>query len=224
MKFVSLSLVSAGLILSSAAALAAPITLTFTGLKDQEPINNYYNGGSGGFGSTGGTNYGISFTSNSLALISRDAGGMGNFSNVPPPATNTIAFFLNGIGDTMNVAAGFTTGFSFYYTSPFYSGSVDVYSGLNGTGTLLAVDTLAQTAGYCDPAFAFSCWVNNGVAFSGTAESVVFAGVANQVGFADITTGASSVPPSVPEPSTLVLAGTGLLGLAGAARRRFLKA
>jgi hypothetical protein len=220
------SLIVAALVLGGvSAAYAAPITLTFTGLQNLEPIENYYNGGAGGFGSTGGPNYGISFTSNSLALISNEDGGTGDLSRVPAPGNDTAAFFLSGVGDTMNVAGGFTTGFSFYYAAPYYTGTVDVYSGLNGTGTLLASDTLGLTSANCDPLENYSCWVNSGVSFAGTAESAAFSGTANYVAFADITTGADAVPsPSTvtPEPSTLVLLGSGLLGIVGAARRRLM--
>ena len=148
-KFV-LALALAMLVMACVGAQAAVITLTFTGLGDQEPIDNYYNGGFGGFGSGPGPNYGIIFSSDSLALISSLDGGSGDFSNVPPPATNTIAFFLNGVGDTMDVPAGFTTGFSFYYAAAAgIGGSVDVYSGLDGTGTNLAHLDLPPNGGNC---------------------------------------------------------------------------
>lgn len=206
----------------SARAFADPVTLTFTGLQNLEPIENYYNGGTGGFGSSGGTNYGIAFSSDSLAVISQLDGGTGNFSNVPPPATTTIAFFLNGAGDTMNVAAGFTTGFSFYYAAANTPGSVSVYSGLNGTGTLLDTINLAVNGSGCDSSgLAYDCWTEEGVAFSGTAESVVFGGAANYIGFADVTLGASSVPTgATPEPGSFVLMGSGLIAAAGMVRRR----
>jgi hypothetical protein len=208
---------------SAIAAHAGTVTLTFTGLQNTEAIDNFYNGGTGGNGSTGGPNYGISFSSDSLAIISNKDGGTGNFSDVPPPATNTIAFFLNGPGDVMDVAAGFNTGFSFYYAST-EPGSVQVWSGLDGTGTLLATDALPTTPSNCDPTETYSCWVNSGVAFGGSAESVIFSGAANFIGFADITLGASAVPPAVPEPSNLILAGSGLLSVIGAFRRRIFKA
>lgn len=212
-----LSLMLALLLFFGAVAAQATVVLDFAGLKDQEPIDNYYNGGFGGLGSGPGPNYGIAFTSDSLALISSDKGGTGNFSL--NPGVN-IAFFLNGAGDTMNVAAGFTTGFSFYYASPFYSGSVGVYDGLNGSGNLLATLSLANTPGYCDPNHAYSCWVAQGVTFAGTAESVVFSGVANYIGFADITLGSKN--PGSPEPGTLIMLGSGVLGLAGVLRRKFM--
>ena len=203
------------LAMGAARAYADTVTLTFTGVGNDVPIGNYYNGGAGG-------NLGIAFSSNSLAIVSEEAGGSGNFSNVPPPATNTIAFFLNGVGDTMDVAAGFTTGFSFYYSAT-EAGSVQVWSGLDGTGTLL--DTIALTANTsadrCDSSgLTYDCWTNIGAAFSGTAESVIFSGAANYIGFADITLGAASVPTATPEPSSLVLLGSGLVGLAGAVRRK----
>jgi hypothetical protein len=210
------------LALGTAVASASSVTLTFTGLQDEEAIDNYYNGGVGGNGSGPGPNYGIAFSSNSLAIISEADGGTGNFDNVPPPAGTTIAFFLNGVGDTMDVAAGFDTGFSFDYSATT-TGSVSVYSGLDGTGTLLATLNLAANDGTsCDSSdFTYTCWTEQGVAFGGTAESVVFGGAADFIGFANITIGASSVPPpSTPEPGSLVLLGSSLFGGAGMMLRR----
>ncbi len=207
---------------ASAVSFADTETLTFTGLQNNEPILNYYNGGAGGFGSTGGPNYGISFSPDSLAIISGLVGGTGNFSNVPAPATNTIAFFLSGAGDTMNVASGFLNGFSFYYAAANTPGSVSVFSGQDGGGSLLYTFNLAVNGSGCDSSGEpYDCWTEEGINFAGTAESVVFGGAANYIGFADVTLGASTVPPTVtPEPGTLMLAGTGLLGAAGAIRRR----
>jgi hypothetical protein len=65
-------------------APGAVITLTFEGLQNLEPISDYYSGGLG-------PNYGITFTSDSLALISQWTGGTGNFDG--SPTMPTIAFF-----------------------------------------------------------------------------------------------------------------------------------
>lgn len=207
-------------------AFASSVTLTFTGLQNLEPVDNYYNGGAGGNGTTGGTNYGISFSSNSLALINGANGGSGNVSNEPAPATDTSLVFLSGSGDIMDDVAGFTTGFSFYYSAPVYPGTVSVYSGLDGTGSLLGTVSLNTTPQGCDSSGTnYDCWVNTGVAFAGTAESVNFSGTANYIVFSDITLGASSVPPPnpgpAPEPSSFVMLGSGLLAGAGMLRRRF---
>ena len=203
----------------SLSACANVVTLTFEGLQDLEPINDYYNGGFGGMGSGPGPNYGISFTPDSLAIISKYNGGTGNFHGSMAPSPNSCAFFLSGAGDTMNVSAGFTTGFSFFYTAPIYPGTVTVWSGLNGTGSLLATldlpltpDTVNTTGEHYDG------WMPAGVAFAGTAESAIFTGTANYIGFDNITLG-SQTPGGVPDGgATALLLGIGVLCLAGLRR------
>lgn len=194
-------------------ARAEVVQLTFEGLGNLAPVGGFYNGGAGG-------SYGITFAGGALALVDRDAGGTGEFGGEPSPST--ILFFLEGSA-VMNVAAGFDTGFSFYYTSPFEPGTVRVYGGPDGTGALLASILLPLTPlnGAPDPTGIYSPFVAAGVSFAGTARSVDFGGTSNQIGFDDITLG-SATPDiaAIPEPGSLALLGAGLLGLAAAAGRR----
>ncbi len=114
----------------------------------------------------------------------------------------------------MNVAAGFKTGFSFFYADQVgFTGSVSVFSGLSGTGSLLASLSLPSTP---DP---YNVFVPVGVAFAGTALSVIFSGAANFIAFDNITLGASS-PIQTPEPVSMALLGTGLVGLGMVHRRK----
>src|SRR5256885_10708513 len=97
-------------------------------------------------------------------------------------------FFLNANNAVLNFSAGFTTGFSFFYTSST-AATVNVYDGLNGTGNLLgSLNLNAQFNQNCtgDPNGQFCNWTAVGVAFSGTARSIDFGGTANQTGFDDI--------------------------------------
>ena len=111
-------------------------------------------------------------------------------------------FFLDGSA-VMSYAAGFNTGFSFFYSSPFETGTVNVYDGINATGSLLASFPLSTTPlnGAPDPTGPYSPFVPVGVSFGGTARSVDFVGAAGNIGFDNITFG-SAVPTGVPEPST----------------------
>jgi len=129
-------------------------------------------------------------------------GAGGDFANAP--SGDTIAFFLNGVGDVMNVAGGFNTGFSFFYSATTNPGTVTVWSGLDGTGTLLATLTLPPN-GLCTPAPNFCHWTAEGVTFAGTAESVNFSGTANEIGFDNVTLGSATA---------------GSLGLLGVRRKR----
>ena len=98
----------------SSPAAAVPLVLTFEGLQNTEDVNAFYNGGTGSLGSGPGTNFGIQF-SNAVAFIDSDAGGTGNFGGEPSPSTAIT--FLGASATTMNVAAGFDTGFSFFYSA-----------------------------------------------------------------------------------------------------------
>ncbi|PZO91561.1 MAG: PEP-CTERM sorting domain-containing protein [Sphingomonas sanxanigenens] len=210
--------------IASAPASADVVTLTFEGVGDQVAVNDFYNGGTDGAGNSG-ANYGINFSRTSLALIDIDAGGSGNFANEPSPST--VLFFLSGGAATMNVAAGFTTGFSFYYAgNSTNAGSVKVYDGLNGTGNVLATLALTPNGGQCsgDPnGFPFCNFTAFGVTFDGVAKSVDFGGVANQIAFDNVTLGAATPGNGgVPEPATwaMLISGFGLVGGAMRVRRR----
>jgi hypothetical protein len=203
---------------------AGVITLTFEGLQTNETVGNYYNGGTGGSGSGPGPNDGIAFGSSALALISNVAPyfGGGNFDLAP--TMPTILYFDSGTGAIMNVAAGFTTGFSFYYASPSQPGSVTVYDGLGGTGNVLQTLTLpttplSSTVPACQ--FPYCPWEPIGVTFDGTALSVNFSGGAGNIGFDNITLGASTpTGGSVPEPASWGLVAAGLAGAMVVRRRR----
>ena len=191
-------------------AAADTHVLTFEGLQNMEPLADYYNGGFGGFGSGPGPNFGITFGSDSLAIIEAASGGSGNFFN--EPTRDTVAFFLSGPGVIMNVPTGFNTEFSTYYSSAYVPGVVTVWDGLDGTGTQLASLNLPVTpsdgSGYPG-----DNWQDVNVFFNGTARSVDFGGTANYIGFDNVKLGA------VPEPCTMALMAMGLVGLIAKRKR-----
>ncbi len=230
-QFGRIAAAAAGLMALAGAASAEVVVLNFEGINATYPSTNYaevlnfYNGGTSNQ-ATSGTNYGIDFSPNALAICLNTPGNTGNCSNTSrggqgdPGSTQGGLFFLTGAETFMNVPAGFDTGFSFFYTAVGVVGSVSVYDDLAGAGTLLATIALPVTASACDSQYvaAFCPFVPVGVAFSGTAKSVSFAGVANQVVFDDVTFG-SETPGTIPEPLSAALLGAGLLGLAALRRR-----
>jgi len=210
-------------------ARADVVVLTFEGVGDGASIDNFYNGGTDSAGNSG-TNYGVSFTSDSLGFISTLDGGSGNFDN--SPSGDTISYF-DGMGlATMDVGGGFTTGFSFYASS-LAAGDVQVWSGLDGTGTVLADVPVTENNDNCPNPdyFPFCNWTPEGVTFAGTAESVVFADAAGSTGFDDVTLGsatpgaityssASGDPDPIPEPASMAVLAGGMLGIGVARSRR----
>jgi hypothetical protein len=212
-------------------AQAAPVVLKFEGIAPYPHsstsvfIQNYYNGGAASNGNVG-PNYGVTFDADALLIClntpgvtcsNTSRGGLGD------PASHLGAlFFLTGNDIAMDVAGGFDTGFSFNYVAINQPGAVRVYSGAGGTGTELASFALPITLSACGPGFnaGFCPFYPVGVSFGGTAMSVVFAGVGNQIVFDDITFGSATPGNPVPEPASMLLFSTGLVGLRAWRKRR----
>ncbi len=183
--------------------VAEQVLLTFEGLKNGEAVNNYYAGGNGSLGTGPGPNYGITFTgpvvdgqNDAIAYIPKTA-----FPNDPsPPTVLLLASELSvipagqPISAYMNVSPGFSGSLGWYYAAIDSNATVQIYSGMNGSGTLLASKTLpftSQTIGIFDPN-------EIDVSFSGVAHSAVFSGGNQQVAFDDIRL-------TIPEPASPVL-------------------
>ena len=226
------------LVIASAAVWAAALqaqVLNFEGIAATYPSSNYpfvqgfYNGGTSSDGTTG-VNYGVEFSPNALAIClnslvavcsNTSRGGLGN-----PLSQRGGLFFLDGAQTFMNRSAGFTVGFSFLYAAINSGGSFSVFSGINGTGSLLGTTVLGTTTSNCVGYSAGFCpFVAGSLGFAGTGRSVVFAGVANQIVFDDVTFGSvipDSPPPNTnaPEPASIALVAAGLAAVGAAARRR----
>jgi len=210
MRYVSVLLVAvAVVVLSAGSASAVPITLDFEGIGDLHHIGSFYNGGAGG-------NLGVEFSSSAESLVSASAGGVGNFSNTK--AGSTIAFFdWDASSMNMNVAGGFVNSFSFLYTSLYFPGLVSIWDGVDGTGQLLAIAALPRLTSTCGGGAPgdFNCWSEVNLDFAGTAKSIKWSGVGNFLGVDDVKLDTAN---PVPEPSILVLLGTGI-GVAALRRR-----
>lgn len=173
---------------------------------------------------------GITFEDNALALClntltrfcsNTSRGGLGD-----PTSAYYGMFFESGNTTTMNVAGGFDTGFSFYYASIVFGAGFGIYSGLDGSGSLLAGGSLPLTPSDCPVGYVagFCPFGAFGVLFAGTAQSVIFSSdfQGGFIVFDDITLG-SDVPGRqdvVPEPATMTLLATGLAGMAAARKKR----
>lgn len=186
-----------GFLLCAAASLAlcspANAALVLIDLDDvptTDLVDEFYNGGTSSSGATG-TNFGISF-SNFLALTGFGETSGPNFVTATAPTA------------IINSSIAFTE-FSFTAGS-FAPGTVSVFSGLGGTGTLLG----SFTGALGDP-FSFSA---QSVTFTGQARSVVITGGASTLGFDDFQF------LTVPEPTSWALLIFGFAAVGGVMRSK----
>ncbi len=210
MRRFALSALVAGAVLAASPAIAQTFTLDFEGAEGYvNPILDFYNGGTDSLGQSG-LNLGVSFTEAAVGLSNDELGPY--YSNAPSPLTVMYAADATAF---MNVAAGFFGGLRFEYSSlDSVLDAVTIWSGLNGTGTLLASASLFGNAGIGCTDTDFCRFDLTSVQFAGVAQSVNFGGGSPNVVFDDISITA------VPEPGTVALLAAGLGVIVLLARRR----
>jgi hypothetical protein len=183
------------ILLIGAVGLHADV-LDFNALQVGEEVQGYYNGGFGSMGTGPGPNFGITFTDDFVTVAEGVFG--------PPFQAEELT---DGSG-IMDVAAGFSGFFSFYYQNSGTEGAVDLYSGLDGSGSLVDTLLLPPTM----PGFGTA-----GKFESTTFRSAVFTGNANTLVFDNITFGGGLV---VPEPGSISLLLTILAAFGFVCRKR----
>ncbi len=181
--------------------------LTFDGLKNLEPVGEYYNGGKGGMGTGPGPKYGITFSANGVAYIpGKQSGNVTPFPGDPSPPTVLLDFNMGtGAGQpvmtTMDITGGSSGALVFYYIAIGTKPKVQIYSGLDGGGMLLASQNFAVTGTELSNAVFSNA---ESIKFAGTARSVVFTGGNQQLALDNISFAA------VPEPSGWISLATSL--------------
>lgn len=202
------SIAALALITATPAFAGAPFLVDFEKNWDYGvDVNTYYSGGTAADGSSG-SNLGVSFVN--MSGLSNDS-AFSYYANAPTMLGTAYAYtYAETDKAYMNVADGVDNTLSFFYASPnAVSGAVVVYSGLNGTGTVLGSFDLAANS-----SFAYDTWTQKTLTFNGSAKSFDFTASANGVGLDNIA--------AVPEPETfaMLLAGLGLLGFKARRRNR----
>jgi len=197
-----LALAALGLAVGLAQGGTVNVTFDESQLVNNDQILQFYNGGTTFLGNGPGPNLGVSFTANALVLT-QTGGLVGTFTKPGVMLLfNSNAVAGESISATMDAQGGIAGALYFDYAEIDTTGMLQIYSGLDGGGTLLTTFNLPVTSTGTPGVF-----VANQVTFSGVAQSVVFTGGNQQLAFDDLTWSPT------PEPSTLGLLAIGAVAL-----------
>ena len=183
-------------LLAAAPAAANVITLDFETAPSFDSISTLY------------ASQGVRFGLDALGLQNDAVGSY--FSNAPSPLGVMTAV---GTAATMNVDSGFIALSFFYSSDTALSGAVDIWSGLDGTGTRLASLSLANNAQRGCAGTAFCRFDELSTVLGARAYSVSFGNAAYIAAFDNMRVTV------VPEPATALLAVLGLAGVVLSRRR-----
>lgn len=139
------------------------------------------------------------------------------FYNYDPQAAHPTAGFIQGIGSLsqlLNLTVGHTYSYSFLYDARLYYAPT-LFTATVGSTNLLS-SALIPGLGFLTGSGTFLATGNENLVFSGNAGGADGTALVTGVNVEDLT--------PTPEPSSLALLGTGVLSLAGFARRKFAKA
>jgi hypothetical protein len=219
-------------------AQASTVTLPLGNLHSGSNIDNYFIGGHDSTPNDGdGPNVGFTFSANATAQKAGSSSTSdGRFENEPSTQGEVLFFSSSStVAAAMNYAAGFTA-ISFFYsidannannaaigqvdnTPAYQSATVNIWSGLNGTGTVLDTITLTPVA---SPTVAcqthgddFCNWQQAVASGFVGAESVTF-GPNSASAFTEF----DDVQVTVPLPPTVWLMLSAMLGAVVLARRQ----
>jgi hypothetical protein len=208
-------------------AAADSITLNFEGIlygisqvHTSTAITDFYAGSTiysqgtyYGIPNAPGPDYGVTFSPNAyaIALNAEPTTRLSNISRggLGDPDSQYGALILDGTDPRyINSAPGFTDELSLYYADISGPTTLEIYDGMNGTGSLLGSLTLPATVSNCPTwNYGLVCpFSQASLSFSGFAHSAVFIG---SPVLDDVTLGRTDAP--IPEPGTLALMLAGAL-------------
>ncbi|WP_017660210.1 Ig-like domain-containing protein [Baaleninema simplex] len=150
------------------------VRLDFAELGDLDPIGNRY------------ADRGLTFSSNAVSLIDRQAGGQGNFEIAEETGDRTILTYTDGdaieVGVNNSLPAIVSGQLTLRYTSPHLNHAVEIR---DGNGTLLQTTLLPKTAPNFGGGSEFGNFQTVVLDFVGDGRAIAIGSLANQLGLDD---------------------------------------